>query len=48
MSSRCISPGSHDLPPQAGIAICERSPGGGLLQAVRIYDDIEAPNARPS
>lgn len=41
----CVRWGSHDLPPQAGIAIYERSPGG-LLQAVRMYDDIEAPTAR--
>ncbi len=38
----CVRWGSHDLPPQAGIGICERSPDG-LLAAVRVYDDIEAP-----
>ena len=40
----CLRWGSHDLPPQAGIAVFERSPDG-LLAAVRIYDDIEAPVA---
>ena len=34
--------GSHDLPPQAGIGVYERSPDG-RLQAVRVYDDVEAP-----
>jgi hypothetical protein len=34
--------GSHDLPPQAGIAVFERSPRG-MLAAVRVYDDVEAP-----
>jgi len=34
--------GSHDLPPQAGIAVYERGPDG-LLAAVRMYDDVEAP-----
>ena len=34
--------GSHDLPAQAGIGVYERSPNG-LLAAVRIYDDVEAP-----
>jgi SnoaL-like domain len=38
----CVRWGGHDLPPQAGIGIYERSQGG-LLQAVRIYDDIEPP-----
>ena len=38
----CVRWGSHDLPPQAGIAVYERSEGG-LLRAVRIYDDIEPP-----
>ncbi|MGA7420049.1 MAG: nuclear transport factor 2 family protein [Acidimicrobiales bacterium] len=38
----CIHWGSHDLPSQAGIGVYERSPDG-LLAAVRIYDDIEAP-----
>ncbi len=28
--------------PQAGIAVCERSPAG-LLAAVRAYDDLAAP-----
>jgi hypothetical protein len=38
----CVRWGDHDLPPQAGIGVYERSPDG-LLAAVRIYDDIEAP-----
>ncbi len=38
----CLRWGSHDLPPQAGIAVCERGQDG-LLAAVRVYDDIEAP-----
>jgi ketosteroid isomerase-like protein len=40
----CVRWGSRDLPPQAGIGIYERSPDG-LLAAVRVYDDIEAPRA---
>jgi ketosteroid isomerase-like protein len=40
----CVRWGSHDLPPQAGIAVHERGPDG-LLAAVRVYDDIEAPLA---
>jgi limonene-1,2-epoxide hydrolase len=36
--------GSHDLPPQAGVAVFERGPQG-LLGAVRIYDDVEPPGA---
>ena len=42
----CVRWGSHDLPPQAGIAVYERGPDG-LLAAVRVYDDVEAPLARP-
>jgi len=38
--------GRHDLPPQAGICVCERSPDG-LLAAVRVYDDVEAPVELP-
>jgi hypothetical protein len=38
----CVRWGSHELPPQAGIAIYERSPDG-LLAAVRVYDDVEPP-----
>jgi len=34
--------GSHDLAPQAGLGVFERSPDG-LLAAVRVYDDVEAP-----
>jgi ketosteroid isomerase-like protein len=39
----CVRWGSHDLPAQAGIGVYERSPDG-LLAAVRVYDDIEAPS----
>jgi limonene-1,2-epoxide hydrolase len=42
----CVRWGSHDLPPQAGIGIYERSPDG-LLAAVRVYDDIESPARQP-
>ncbi len=42
----CVRWGSHDLPPQAGIGIYERSPDG-LLAAVRVYDDVEAPVGLP-
>jgi hypothetical protein len=38
----CDSWGQRPIPPQAGIAVYERDPGG-LLAAVRLYDDIEAP-----
>ena len=38
----CVRWGSHDLPPQAGIAVFERRPDG-LLAAARVYDDVEAP-----
>jgi ketosteroid isomerase-like protein len=41
----CIRWGSHDLPPQAGIGVFERTTDG-LLAAVRIYDDVEAPVLR--
>jgi hypothetical protein len=41
----CVRWGGHDLPPQAGIAVHERT-SDGLLAAVRVYDDIEAPIAR--
>jgi hypothetical protein len=40
----CFRWGSHDLPPQAGLAVYERGPDG-LLAAARIYDDVEAPSA---
>jgi hypothetical protein len=42
----CVRWGSHDLPPQAGISVYERGPDG-LLAAVRVYDDIEAPAGHP-
>jgi SnoaL-like domain len=38
----CVRWGGHDLPPQAGLAVYERSPGG-LLAAARVYDDIQPP-----
>jgi ketosteroid isomerase-like protein len=38
----CLRWGSHDLPPQAGLAVYERGPDG-LLAAARVYDDIEGP-----
>ena len=38
----CVRWGSHDLPPQAGLGVYERGPDG-LLTAVRVYDDLEAP-----
>jgi limonene-1,2-epoxide hydrolase len=42
----CVRWGAHELAPQAGIAVFERGPDG-LLTAVRVYDDVEAP-VRPS
>lgn len=41
----CVRWGSHDLPPPAGIGVYERTPDG-LLAAVRVYDDVEAPFER--
>ena len=38
----CVRWGRSDLPPQAGIGVYERGPDG-LLSAVRVYDDVEAP-----
>jgi ketosteroid isomerase-like protein len=38
----CVRWGNHEVPPQAGIGVYERN-ADGLLAAVRIYDDIEAP-----
>ena len=38
----CVRWGSHDLPPQAGITIYERS-ADGLLAAARVYDDVDSP-----
>ncbi len=40
----CVRWGRHGLPTQAGIGIYERTPDG-LLTAVRVYDDIDAPVA---
>lgn len=34
--------GSHDLPPQAGLGVWERTPDGRLA-AVRLYDDVALP-----
>jgi hypothetical protein len=34
--------GSHEMPPQAGLGVFERGPDG-LLAAVRVYDDVQAP-----
>jgi ketosteroid isomerase-like protein len=42
----CVRWGSHGLPPQAGIGVYERGLDG-LLAAVRVYDDVEAPVKRP-
>jgi hypothetical protein len=42
----CVRWGSRDLPPQAGLGVHERGPDG-LLAAVRVYDDVEAPVPRP-
>ena len=38
----CVRWGIHDLPPQAGLGVYERG-SDGLLTAVRVYDDVEAP-----
>jgi limonene-1,2-epoxide hydrolase len=38
----CVRWGSHELPPQAGIAVYERT-DDGLLAAARVYDDVEPP-----
>jgi limonene-1,2-epoxide hydrolase len=38
----CVRWGPDDLAPQAGIGVFERGPDG-LLAAVRVYDDVEAP-----
>jgi limonene-1,2-epoxide hydrolase len=38
----CVRWGSHELPAQAGLGVYERGVGG-LLAAVRVYDDLEAP-----
>jgi hypothetical protein len=42
----CVRWGSHDLQPQAGLGVYERGPEG-LLSAVRVYDDVEAPALDP-
>jgi ketosteroid isomerase-like protein len=38
----CVRWGSHELVPQAGIAVFDRRPDGALA-AVRVYDDVEPP-----
>jgi limonene-1,2-epoxide hydrolase len=38
----CVRWGGRELPPQAGLCVCERGPDG-LLAAVREYDDLEPP-----
>jgi ketosteroid isomerase-like protein len=38
----CVRWGVHNLPPQAGLGVYERGPGG-LLAAARVYDDVEVP-----
>jgi ketosteroid isomerase-like protein len=38
----CVRWGGHSLPSQAGLAVYERG-RDGLLTAVRVYDDVEAP-----
>jgi ketosteroid isomerase-like protein len=40
----CVRWGDYELPPQAGLGVYERGPDG-LLAAVRVYDDVEAPAA---
>ncbi len=42
----CVRWGSHELPPQAGIAVYERA-ADGLLAAARVYDDVEPPTGLP-
>jgi hypothetical protein len=42
----CVRWGSHDLPAQAGLAVYERG-AGGLITAVRVYDDITPPAESP-
>jgi ketosteroid isomerase-like protein len=41
----CVRWGRYDLPAQAGLGVYERD-SEGLLAAVRIYDEIEAPGTR--
>jgi len=42
LEHNCARWGSHDLRPQAGIAVYQRGPDG-LLAAARVYDDVEPP-----
>ncbi len=37
--------GRTALPPQAGVAVYERQPGGDVLWSARIYDDVEPPSS---
>jgi hypothetical protein len=39
----CVRWGHRDLPPQAGMGVYERG-ADGLLAAVRVYDDVQAPS----
>ena len=39
----CVRWGVTDIPPQAGVAVYERA-SSGLLNAARIYDDVEPPS----
>ncbi len=41
----CVRWGSHEMAPQAGIAVFERSPDG-LLAGARVYDDVDPPVSR--
>ena len=43
----CMRWGSHDIPPQAGMAVYERGESG-LLAAARIYDDVTPPESSDS
>ena len=42
LESNCVRWGDLDLPPEAGLMVCERGIDGRLA-AVRLYDDIETP-----
>ncbi len=41
----CVRWGHDEMPPQAGLAVFERSPDG-LLAAARVYDDVDPPVKR--
>jgi ketosteroid isomerase-like protein len=42
LEHNCRRWGRRDLPPEAGLMVCERD-DGGRLAAVRLYDDIDTP-----